>query len=83
VRLAQTGNALFPFDKVIERAEEENRGGRVISLRHPASIADFSGCERRIWLLAGRGSRLLHMFRYRIDQMNLISAGSEPARVDP
>ena len=34
------------------------------------------------WLLAGCGVRLFHMFGYRIDQMNLISEGSQPAGID-
>src|ERR1700680_1819701 len=81
VSFAQAGEPVFSFDKMVERTEEQNRIGGGVALRQPARVSHVRRGNWMVGLLRGCRPSLLHMPGHRIDQVDLIAAGSEPAGV--
>jgi hypothetical protein len=67
---------------MIERTEKQHCVGRAVGVRQMPGVADFGRCERMIRLLRRRSTRLLHMLRYRVEQMHIISKCGQPAGIN-
>src|ERR1035441_3134128 len=81
VRFTQAGETVFPFHKVVERAQQQYCIRSCAGMRQVASISDFCGRQRTLRLAGGCCPRLFDMFRHGIEQVHLISVGSEPASI--
>ena len=80
--LAQTGQAIFPVEQVIERAQQQDRVDGGVCVRQAASVAHLGGGELMFRLLRTRRPRLLYMPGDGVDQMDSISERGQPAGVD-
>lgn len=69
--LAQSEDAVLALDEVVERPEHEHGVEAPVLERQPARVADHRVEE---WRLPGPPARLLHVQRYRVEQMDGVAA---------
>ena len=76
--LGQGAHAVVPLHEVVERAEKQHHVRRPVRVLEPACIAHARARQGG----AGVSARLLDVPRRLIDEVDLVAAAGEPARVD-
>ena len=80
-RLAERRQPLLPRGQVVERPHEKHGIGGALAVGQRTGIAD-GGTRQWMIRLRRRGrERLLHVPRHRIDEMHIVAASGEPARI--
>jgi hypothetical protein len=71
-------HAVVAFNEVIERAEEQHHVRGPVGIGETTGVAHLGPGERR----TGMGARLFHVPRREIEEMHLVPAAGQPARVE-
>ena len=79
--LAERGQPLLPRLEVIERSHQKHGIGAAWGMRQGTGITDGGTRQWAVRLRRRRRARLLDQFRYRVDEVNVVSLGGQPARV--